>query len=195
MSSASVLQWSGLAQEAGAQYGIPPSVLLALIDEETGGRPGQTSATGAQGITQFEPSTARQYGVDTRPGHERSQVFGAAHYLADLGYQQDPERALASYNAGPGKHDLPAARQYARDVLAKAKTYKIGAAPGTGPGRVSRGSSGPGYLRIFLSVVLVAAGLSAVVVGGGRMIGVDVPRRAAQAAGSATKKAAVAAAA
>jgi membrane-bound lytic murein transglycosylase B len=117
-----VTKWASLTQDPEVRkYGIPSSVLLALIQTETDGNPGSVSTTGARGLTQFMPATARQYQVDTRPGHERSQVLGAARYLRDLGYARDPAKALASYNAGPGN---PAAGAgYASTVISRAKQY------------------------------------------------------------------------
>lgn len=114
-----VSRWSPLAQQASARYGIPAPVLLGLIQVESGGRPGLTSSASAHGITQFIPSTARSYGVNTNPGHERSQIFGTAKMLADLGYHQNPALALAKYNGGPGNPQMG----YARQVLAARNAY------------------------------------------------------------------------
>jgi membrane-bound lytic murein transglycosylase B len=117
----SVLQWKPYAEQASAKYGVPTPVLLGLIQEESGGHPGETSPTGAQGITQFEPGTAATYHVNTSPGGEYSQVMGAAQYLHDLGFSSNPTRALASYNAGPG--NWQAGLGYANTVLSLATHY------------------------------------------------------------------------
>jgi membrane-bound lytic murein transglycosylase B len=117
--SNSVLRWAGLARRAQNQTGVPAPVLLGLVEIESGGVPGRTSSAGAHGITQFMPGTAPSYGVNTAPGHEWSQILGAAKYLNDLGYQKDPRRALAAYNGGPGNPQYG----YADNVLAAAKHY------------------------------------------------------------------------
>lgn len=114
----SVQRWSGLAQKYGPQYGVPANVLLGLIQVESGGRTGLTSPAGAQGLTQFMPGTAKQYGV--RIGDPASEVRGAARYLHDLGYSKDPIHALGSYNGGPGNPQP----SYAHSVLGAAGLYK-----------------------------------------------------------------------
>lgn len=134
-----VLQWLSEAKRAASRTKVPASVLLGLIGVESGGREGLTSSTGAQGLTQFEPGTAREVGVDVRPGHATSQIEGAAKYLVQLGFEKDPARALASYNAGPGN---PAAGAgYAQKVLALARKY--GALPAAAPVKAVASSAVP----------------------------------------------------
>lgn len=127
----SVERWRPYAAIASKKWGIPIGVLLADIEEESGGNPGETSPTGAKGLTQFEPATAATYGVNTGPGGELSQIEGQAHYLHDLGYAKNPIQALASYNAGPGNWE--AGLGYAESVLAKAKAYGANTTTGTTP--------------------------------------------------------------
>lgn len=130
--NAAVTRWAQDARIASARYHIPVNVLLADIQEESGGHEGETSPTGAGGLTQFEPGTAKSYDVNVAPGHALSQILGQAHYLEDLGFAKNPTKALASYNAGPGN---PAAGMgYARTVLALAKNYEGVAAPAAIPG-------------------------------------------------------------
>jgi soluble lytic murein transglycosylase-like protein len=119
-----VLHWEGYAVEAEHLTGVPAEVLLGLVSVESGGKEGLTSSAGAGGLTQFMPGTAKTYGVDTRPGHARSQIIGAAKYLKALGYDKDPKHALAAYNGGPGNAHLAVTQKYADNVLAAAKRYK-----------------------------------------------------------------------
>jgi hypothetical protein len=116
-----VERWRPYAAIASKKWGIPIGVLLADIEEESGGNTDETSSTGAKGLTQFEPATAAKYGVNTGPGGELSQIEGQAHYLHDLGFAKNPVQALASYNAGPGNWE--AGIGYAESVLEKAKAY------------------------------------------------------------------------
>lgn len=136
-----VRRWGGLAEQAEERFGVPANVLLGLIKVESGGQEGRTSSAGAQGLTQFMPGTARSIGVDVRPGHARSQVFGAAKYLKELGFQKNPQLALSSYNAGPGNPG--AAGPYASNVLSAAKGYRgVSGGGGGGGGGADGGSSG-----------------------------------------------------
>jgi len=83
------------------KYGVPPGLLSAVMQQESGGNPKAVSPAGAQGLFQFMPDTAKQLGVD--PWDENSAADGAARYLAQ-NYQKfgDWKLALAAYNAGPG---------------------------------------------------------------------------------------------
>jgi hypothetical protein len=94
-------------KEAADANGIPPAVLTALLEQESGFRPdvisGKTlSRSGAAGIAQFMPGTAQQMGVN--PLDTDSAIDGAARYLRHLmdSYGFDLKTAIYAYNAGPG---------------------------------------------------------------------------------------------
>ena len=94
-------------KEAAEANGIPPAILTALLEQESGFRPdvisGKTlSRSGAAGIAQFMPGTARDMGVD--PLNTDSAIDGAARYLVYLmdNFGFDLKTAIYAYNAGPG---------------------------------------------------------------------------------------------
>lgn len=86
--------------------GIPQGMLARLLWQESRYRPeiidGRVkSPTGAMGIAQFMPATAREWGVDAL--NPESAIAGAGRYLAWL-YKRTGswQLALAAYNWGIG---------------------------------------------------------------------------------------------
>ena len=95
--------WS-IVQQAAGKYGVDPKLLSAQEFAESGWNPAAVSPTGAFGISQFEPGTAAEYGVQrgTSQAAITSQIMGQAAYMAALLKQFGvPDNALAAYNAGP----------------------------------------------------------------------------------------------
>lgn len=179
-----VLQWAADAKAAEQATGVPASVLLGLVRVESGGIEGRTSSAGAGGLTQFMPDTAREYGVDVRPGHARSQLVGAGRYLKALGWDRDPERALRSYNAGPGNWQIAETVTYARNVMSAARRYAgfdgpanplRNRAPAPAAGGLVDGEQHGTLVRFGISAGLVIAAVAAIAVGIGRAAGVRNP--------------------
>lgn len=171
--------YASLAQRAAAKWGVPASVLLGLIDVESGGNPVAVSSAGAFGSTQFMPATAARYGVlaGTSPAAIESQVDGAAHYLHDLGFAGNQVKALAQYNAGG---NWQAGIGYANTVLARARKY-TGADTGNPLSSTSTssststdsssGGSSHGALYTLTWVALVAGGGTLLILGTSRATG------------------------
>jgi soluble lytic murein transglycosylase-like protein len=113
-----------LAYRIGKEMGVMPSLLMGLMEIESGFDPNAVSSMNAGGLTQFIPGTAASYDVryGNSPAAMESQVRGAARYLKDLGLKDDVRLALASYNAGPGNPQ--AAGDYPENVLAAAQGYR-----------------------------------------------------------------------
>lgn len=90
-------------QTAAARYGVSPSLLAALVWQESRWHPAAVSTKGAVGLTQLMPGTARALAVDARD--PAANLDGGAHYLRQMldTFDGDVERALAAYNAGPGR--------------------------------------------------------------------------------------------
>lgn len=82
-------------------YGLPPGLLNSVMMQESKGNPNAVNKTsGAKGLFQFMPATAKQYGVD--PMNPNSSAMGAAHYFHDLSQLDngDVDKMLADYNWG-----------------------------------------------------------------------------------------------
>lgn len=90
-----------LVLNSAKQYGVPPSIALALAQQESGFDQSRISNKGAIGVTQLMPDTARQLGVN--PYNLEQNINGGMKYLSQL-YSQfhDWNTAVAAYNAGPG---------------------------------------------------------------------------------------------
>ncbi len=93
--------YAELFSAAGARHGVPPALLSAVAEIESGFNPDAVSPAGARGLMQFMPQTAAGMGVD--PSDPASSVDGAARLLrSHLDRFGSWELALAAYNAGPG---------------------------------------------------------------------------------------------
>ncbi len=127
-----------------------PSGIAYLPVIESGYSPTMTSRSGAHGIWQFMPDTAREYGlrvdwwVDERADPELS-TRAAAQYIKDL-YREfnDWSLTLAAYNCGPGK-----VRRALADTGAKSfwELYDGAAVP-----KETRG-----YVATFFATIMIAA--------------------------------------
>jgi soluble lytic murein transglycosylase-like protein len=91
-----------LLTAAGAAHHLDPDLLASVVRAESGGHISAVSRTGAQGLMQLMPSTAKDLGVaDSFAPAEN--VAGGATYLDALlmYYHENLAVALAAYNAGP----------------------------------------------------------------------------------------------
>lgn len=111
--------------ELAAKYDISPTLLEAVVWQESRWNTGAVSRVGARGLTQLMPGTARQMGVNS--ADPMSNLEGGARYLRMQldAFGGDIERALAAYNAGPARvtkaGGIPAIREtqlYVASIMA-----------------------------------------------------------------------------
>lgn len=90
-------------QELSARFDLSPALIEALVWQESRWRANAVSPAGARGLAQLMPGTARELGVN--PDDPFANLEGGARYLrAQLDrFEGDLEKALAAYNAGPGR--------------------------------------------------------------------------------------------
>jgi membrane-bound lytic murein transglycosylase B len=88
------------ARQVAQKNGLDPEMFVAQIQQESGFNPNtRPSKSGAQGIAQFMPRTARALGVDTKDPY--SSLDGAAKYMAQLKQRFGTEElARQAYNWG-----------------------------------------------------------------------------------------------
>lgn len=89
--------------ELSAKYDLSESLIEAMVWQESRWRHDAVSPVGAQGLAQLMPGTARDLGVD--PKDPFANIEGGARYLREQldRFDGDLEKALAAYNAGPGR--------------------------------------------------------------------------------------------
>jgi hypothetical protein len=89
---------------ASAAYHLDPDLVNSVIHAESGFNAHAVSPKGARGLMQLMPSTANQLGVNDAFNPE-ANVTGGSRYLRELleRYNFDLVKALAAYNAGPGR--------------------------------------------------------------------------------------------
>lgn len=93
-----------LIQQASAKYGVDPSLVKAVIHQESSFNPYAVSTAGAKGLMQLMDGTGEGYGV-TDPFDPQQNVHAGTQFLAGLlrKYNGNEGVALAAYNAGPGR--------------------------------------------------------------------------------------------
>jgi soluble lytic murein transglycosylase-like protein len=121
-----------LVSKAALAWKVDPSLIKAVIADESAFDAGATSRAGAQGLMQLMPATAARLGVTDAYDAEQN-VWAGARYLRELldRFGGDVEKAVAAYNAGPaavekygGIPPYTETQNYVRNVLAGYAKYK-----------------------------------------------------------------------
>ena len=108
------------------RYDLSPALFEALVWQESRWRHQSISPKGARGLAQLMPATARYLGVD--PDDPHANLEGGARYLRmQLNrFDGNLEKALAAYNAGPGRveqaNGIPNIREtqdYVRSIMGR----------------------------------------------------------------------------
>ena len=128
--------WSGgYAQalvEVAKANDISPYLLEAVVWQESRWNPSARSRAGAIGLAQLMPGTARDLGVDPRDPIQN--LSGGARYLRQQlnRFDGNVEKALAAYNAGPGRvmtaggiPSIPETQAYVRAIVARLAANSI----------------------------------------------------------------------
>jgi soluble lytic murein transglycosylase-like protein len=125
-------QIDALVNQNSNTWQVDPSLVKAIIANESGFDANATSKVGAQGLMQLMPATAQSVGV--RNSYDPAQnVAGGTRYLKGLldRFNGDMRLAVAAYNAGPGAVEkygdvppYPETQNYVQNVLYSYAKYR-----------------------------------------------------------------------
>lgn len=106
--------------DSARKHKIPKNLALAIAKAESDFIPSRISPTGAMGLMQLMPDTAKDMGVRD-PFHTGENAEGGVKYLSTLWkrYNGDRRRIVAAYNTGLGR--VPRAGSYT--VSAETRHY------------------------------------------------------------------------
>jgi Transglycosylase SLT domain len=93
--------FAALIATAAATHGVDLRLVHAVIEAESNYQPRARSKTGAKGLMQLMPATARRYDVEN-PYDPHANIDAGVRHLKDLLSRFDLRLALAAYNAGEG---------------------------------------------------------------------------------------------
>lgn len=118
-------QWRDHLAMLAAKYDVSPALIEAVVWRESRWHTNATSPAGAHGLAQLMPGTARAMGVDI--SDPAANLEGGVRYLRQQldAFGGDIEKALAAYNAGPGRvasaggvPRIPETRAYVAAIMA-----------------------------------------------------------------------------
>lgn len=123
---------NSLIKDASSKNKVDPSLLRAVMVQESGLRPCAISTAGAMGLMQIMPETADDLGLED-PFDPAANVNAGAKYLKQMldRYHGNSALALAAYNAGPGRTDkangnipqIPETIGYVASILSNIPLY------------------------------------------------------------------------
>lgn len=103
-----VERWAPEIQAAAAESGLDPCLLAGLVYAESRGRADALSRSGAEGLCQVKPATAREVArrlrIDGEPPYAAADNLriGARYLREQVDAWQDQDLGLFCYRLGPG---------------------------------------------------------------------------------------------
>nr|WP_176397905.1 lytic transglycosylase domain-containing protein [Bacillus cereus] len=99
-------QYDSIINEMSNKYNVPFDLIKLVINTESSFNPNDVSHSGATGLMQLMPETAKWLGVKNA-FDPKQNIEGGTKYLSYLlkRYNNDLPLTLAAYNAGPGNVD------------------------------------------------------------------------------------------
>ncbi|NBW13305.1 MAG: lytic transglycosylase domain-containing protein [Caulobacteraceae bacterium] len=94
----------------------PPTLVKAVMQVESAGKPKAVSPKGAAGLMQLMPGTAKDLGVTDRFDPQQNVEGGSKYLQQQLAKFGDSKLALAAYNWGPDNVSKAIKRLEAQDI-------------------------------------------------------------------------------
>ncbi len=123
-------------KDAAMSAGLPPALVQAVAETESGLIAGAVSQKGAQGLMQLMPQTASELGVADPFDPDENLRAGARYLMSMISRFGALELALAAYNAGPGAveraggiPDYPETASFVSKVMSRYAALNQGAKP------------------------------------------------------------------
>ena len=127
-----ISKYNSIISGAARDNKVDPQLIRAIISTESNGYADAVSPKGAKGLMQLMDTTAADLGVKNA-FDPKENIYGGARYIRDMldRYGNDLEKAVASYNAGPGAVDAyngvppyPETSNYVQSVISNYKQFK-----------------------------------------------------------------------
>ena len=120
-------------RKASEKYMVDPALIEAIIHVESSFDPQAVSTSGATGLMQLMPGTARDLEVSDRYS-PRQNIHGGTRYISELmtRFDNDLQLVVAAYNAGPSAVELHAGippkqetQRYVQKVMAAYRNFRM----------------------------------------------------------------------
>ena len=130
--------YAAKVSELARRFDLSPTLIEALVWQESRWRADAVSPVGARGLAQLMPGTARDLGVNALDPF--ANLEGGARYLREQldRFDGNIEKALAAYNAGPGRviaaNGVPRIREtqvYVSSIMGRLSDYSRAPTQGT----------------------------------------------------------------
>jgi len=124
-SQISIITYDEIIDKASKRFNVDPCLIKAIIKAESSFEPDAISESGAQGLMQLMPSTAKDMKVNN-PFDPEENIFGGTKYFSLLleKFKQDKQMAIAAYNVGANRvvnYDsvppIPQTRRFVEKVM------------------------------------------------------------------------------
>lgn len=151
--------YAGYIAEASRRFGIPESLIRAVMHVESSGRVRAVSPKGAVGLMQIMPDTwaglRLRYRLGRDPRDPHDNILAGAAYLREMHDRYGAAGFLAAYNAGPGRYAEYVAA--GRPLPAETLAYVAALAPLIGGGQIGGGGSSTTGPTAWIRAPLFAA--------------------------------------